>query len=74
MYENINWMKLAHMLSIFSLNLRPPFVNLYLRQISYQPFKMYTQKIKTIPFSYVCYVHNALNNTTKYPHVNSYVI
>ena len=42
MTENVNWMKLTHLLLIFSLNCKAPFVHLPLLEKFECPFQMYT--------------------------------
>ena len=60
MYENVYWMKIAHLLSFFSLNLKTPFMLVF--QSSQCSFYLYALE-KTIPPLYVYYDDNMSNIT-----------
>ena len=73
MDENMNWMKVTHVLSNFSLNLRPPFVNLHLLQIYSSLSTVYTREKLQLSLMYIMY-RVASNNTPSYAHVSLNVV
>ena len=63
MDEDVNWMKLTHMLSVLSLHLTPPFCT-----------PTFTSKKYSLHLSLIYTMHNnASNNTPFYTLISSYV-
>ena len=69
MDENVNWMKLTCMLSMFSLNLEATFTSRFLTT----SLKVHTIENLYLSLIYTNLYANASNNTPSYTHVHSHV-
>ena len=74
MHENMNWMKLIHLLSISPLNIRAPFCTSTFTSKTLIAFPDLHPREKTTPIHYVYYVCQCLKNTPSYTHVSLYVV
>ena len=72
--ENVNWMKLAHLLSNFPLNLRAPFcTSTWTSWFFVCLLILHTKENLYLSLTYTMYA-NASNKTPSYTHISSYVI
>ena len=84
--ENVNWVKLAHLLLKFSWNLMAPFVHKTLLKLFNSIFKCtnhtHTKKTKKLKekekeklsIMYYTMYANASYNTPSYTHISSYIV
>ena len=82
MDENVNWMETivnfiplyTHLLSIFSLNQKVPFLYIYISfNILNSLLNVYLEKNNTSPFCITMYIDSS-NESPSYTHISSYVV
>ena len=70
MNENVNWMKVTHMLSMSFLNFKATFTSRFLISL----LNVHTVENLYLSLVYISMYANASNNIPSYTHVHSYVV